>query len=1044
MSDVIIRPIDIDRDAESLAVMWNESDLQWPGAWTDGVPWTAELVRRVEEEDRNLVTFVAEVDGKIVGYCSFQDGHRDLFGEGYLALLNVHPGYQKRSIGRRLIQATIERSVQEKFPRQTLGTWSANFKAVPTYKKTGHFWTPESSVWMQNFIPGALQMPLAKPFFEKHDWYACYARELTQSWDDERWEGLKVFTQHWEAGDEALTIWIDREARAPVAVETDEVQVAAIAADIEPLTGDEVALRWRVVNKGAEPLRVHVHAVGDKGLAIDHRVTFDVAPGETAERSAPVKVAGDAPSRKEDGTAPAVRSLIQLNDREVELFSGLRAKKAFSLDTAPGSLTVAPGVPAAVALQLHNERPQPAGVTLRLTPPEGLGVSWREHRVTVPAKGHVTVPLEVTAAAEAVYTLPVWVGFDGEGAPEPLSESLALFSVGAGGLLVQRSGGSVRLETDSLRVTVGAESGAIRLEEKVSRRTMVSVFPRIGPPYYPGEFDKVTFDLALEQRGARAVVTMSGAARYTKGLYLYQELTLSPTGLATLSSRVENRGGEARSVAIQYLLRGTGRDEEMVALALPLGIVHAAGWDLPASWADLPRDTAAYAEPWYAWERDGAVGGFAWGEGYTTLDISWSSTITTDKLAVAPGERSPEARLALWAGCGDWRDLRRVALSWAGRAPELLPPAARPVTMARLDPSIIATVDDEVSARLVVDTTQARVDDGVVTLDGCGLAPDPQSVAVPRLSKDAPQVHPVRLALPARALGVYGGSAQLRMPLAERRAPFTVLRLGTGGAVAVWSEERAGQVVWAIDNGLSRFVVAPGYGPSVIGWYLGDDRNQLHSHFPEPQGFSWVYPWYGGIHPELVPDRSGADEGMLHRERCVSAQPVEVAAAGLTWRGVRLTVQPTEHKLKDLGIEIDYTTLGGGNVLRQAWRLRNLRGSEQWAQMDTRVTAALGADPIGLTALAEGIHRGPTNTSIFVGGQRWAALRNDGTGRTLLVAGRKNDLSLFDSGQYGRVISIGRRARLAANATEEMVHYFVLADTWEQAQGYTALCDLED
>ena len=74
--------------------------------------------------------------------------------------------------------------------------------------------------------------------------------------------------------------------------------------------GDCVTLRWRVVNKGAESLRVHVHAVGDKGLSIDHRVSFDVAPGETAERSAPVKVATDASGRRDDGTAPAVRSAL--------------------------------------------------------------------------------------------------------------------------------------------------------------------------------------------------------------------------------------------------------------------------------------------------------------------------------------------------------------------------------------------------------------------------------------------------------------------------------------------------------------------------------------------------------------------------------------------------------------------------------------------------------------------------------------------------------------------------------------------------------------
>jgi len=377
MSDVIIRPINIEQDTEGLAAMWNASDLQWPGSWNNGVPTTAAMVREWCEDERDLVVYVAEVDGEIAGYCSFEAGSGSALDEGYLGLLNVHPKYQKRSIGRKLIQATIERSVQQGWKRQTLGTWTANFKAVPTYKKTGHFWTPDSAVWMQNFIPGALQIPLAKPFFEKHNWYDSYVRKLEQCEDDQRWEGLKVFTQHWEADGEALTIWIDREARAPVAIETDAVQVAAIAENITPLTGEPVNLRWRVINKTAQPLEVCLHAQGDKGLSIDHRDAFSVPAGQTVERVAEVKVDPDAGPEKDDGTAPAVRSLVRVGNDEVELFSGLRVKKALRLDSAPAQLSLTPGVATPINLQLHNERPQTTTVTLILTPPEGLALDHR-------------------------------------------------------------------------------------------------------------------------------------------------------------------------------------------------------------------------------------------------------------------------------------------------------------------------------------------------------------------------------------------------------------------------------------------------------------------------------------------------------------------------------------------------------------------------------------------------------------------------------------------------------------------------------------------
>ena len=44
MSEYTIRPYD-PADNASLAVMWNESDDQWPGTFTGGVPMTEESVR---------------------------------------------------------------------------------------------------------------------------------------------------------------------------------------------------------------------------------------------------------------------------------------------------------------------------------------------------------------------------------------------------------------------------------------------------------------------------------------------------------------------------------------------------------------------------------------------------------------------------------------------------------------------------------------------------------------------------------------------------------------------------------------------------------------------------------------------------------------------------------------------------------------------------------------------------------------------------------------------------------------------------------------
>jgi RimJ/RimL family protein N-acetyltransferase len=997
------------------------------------------MVREWPLDMRRVAAFVAEVDGQIVGYCDFSESFMDRDGEGYLPLLGVHPQYHGQSIGRRLIQATIDYALKVGWERQTLGTWPANFKAVPAYKKTGHFWTPDTAAWMQNFIPGALQLSLAKPFFARHDWYDSYVREIRQEEDEQRWEGLKVFTQHWEADGEALTIWIDRGTRTPVAVETDELLVAAIPEETEPLAGSKVALRYRLVNKGREALHVHLHALGGQGLGIDHRAAFEVAPGTTYEHSAEVQVADDAPWSVEYGDAPAVRSILRLNDQEVELFPGIRARKPLSLDTIPGKITLAPGVAQTVNLQLHSELKQEVKLALLLTLPEGLRADWTERRVEVPAGGHVSVPLTLTASSEAVYSLPLRVTVEGEDRPKPLSEVLTVFSLGAGGLLTQRQGNAVRLETDALRVTVEARGGTISVEEKASRLRLASTFQGLGRPYWPSDFRKVDFDLSLEMRGGRAVVHMSAEPRGYPGLLLHGEFALSATGLGTFRYYLENRGSVAYTRRFRFGVGTSDRGRERMTLPLKGGLVQSVAADYPAAWQDAPLEPDAYAEPWFAWERDGLVAGVAWDKGTVKINTQFQIALDSDDIAVAPGQRSGEARFALYAGRGDWRRAREAALQWAGIPVEDDAPTVRPSALARVEPEVLLTTADEADARLIVDTFSYRAMSGRASLCAQGgLAVEPASVPVADLSRGQPLERKVHFALPKGTLGVFRGQAHLELPLSAETRSFAVARLGTGTPVTVTEGERAGQSVWMVHNGLSTLVVAPEFGPSMIAWEQGG-VNQLWSAFPKPQSLSWVYPWFGGIVVSLTPAGMNLPSGCIYRDHFAAQAVTMPDSSGLPWRGVRLGTQPSKKELQGVMIEADYLTLGGSNVLKLIYRLHNLRSTEQTVSPGIGVACRLGGEATELTLQGEGIAHGRTMWATVISGQHWGALSHERTGKTLLLMGPRPDVLLFDWWQYGRLLGAGDAVRLAGDAVRELVYYLVLADSLEQAKEYLVL-----
>lgn len=1037
MSELIIRPIDIEKDAERLADMWNTSDLQWPGSWTDGVPYTAEQVCAHHEAGRMLVVFVAEIEDHIVGYCSFMEDGRHP-GEGYLALLNVDPRFQKRSIGRKLIQATIDRAVQEGWKRQTLGTWPANFKAVPTYKKTGHFWTPESSVWMQNFVPGALQMSLAKPFFARHDWYGCYVRELEQTHDVQEWEGLKVFTQHWEAEGEALTIWIDREARAPVAVETDALQIAAIASDIEPLAGTEVDLRWRLINKGDAPVRVYLHAMGDKGIAIDHRDAFDVPAGETIERTASVRVAHDAPPAKDDGTAPAVKSILRLNDDEIELFSGMRVRQPLRVDTAPNDILVQPGRTRDINLQLHSELDEPVTVTLSMVPPKGLSLDWLHKQVTIPAKGHISVPLAIIASDEAVYSIPLRLDRKGKGDIEPVKYTIEVFSLDAGGMLVHRAGNDLRVETDTMSWRINAKEATLKVENVALRHGVLSLTPSFGPPYWPSEFHNASFDLEHEMCAGRVVVRLSAEAKYSKGLWMHVTYALSPTGLCTVNCMLENRGTETYTKRIHLGLGTADRDAEWMAVPLPQGTVHAKATVYPMVWDDAPRDASQYAEPWMAWEFKGTAAGIAWDDATSQVNVGWRLSMNTVECSIAPGERSRVAAYAVAVTHGNWRDVRRQFATWRGSANEAAT-VERPVERVTVEPAIVVTTKEHATAALRVDSASSYETRGTLTLHGQdGLTVEPETIEITLLKRGQPLEQTVQLDIPQGQIGLLTGSARLSTELTEATAPIRVLRIGTDSPVDVHESERAGHAIWTIDNGVNQFTVAPGFGPSMVGWQrVGVEL--LDSHFPTPAGRSWAYPWFGGLHALLLPDNSHCWEGFLHKET-LTARAIETHdATGIAWRGVRLCCTPKHRDLRGLEIELDYLTVGQSPVCKHVYRMRNLWGTERQFHVGTNLTCSLGADATDLIGRGPDLIRRPTNWYRELCALPWAALTNPHTGLTLIMVGQQGDVTLIDQGQCGRILGSVKKQRLDGRGVCELTYYLAVADSWEAAQAYLAL-----
>jgi ribosomal protein S18 acetylase RimI-like enzyme len=81
---------------------------------------------------------VADDEGKIVGWCDALPGSVSA-GAAHIARLGmgVHPAYRGRKLGRRLLEATIEKVRQAGLEKIELSVYSSNLPAIALYRKLG-------------------------------------------------------------------------------------------------------------------------------------------------------------------------------------------------------------------------------------------------------------------------------------------------------------------------------------------------------------------------------------------------------------------------------------------------------------------------------------------------------------------------------------------------------------------------------------------------------------------------------------------------------------------------------------------------------------------------------------------------------------------------------------------------------------------------------------------------------------------------------------------------------------------------------------------
>ncbi len=1020
-------------DPERMARFWNEASYGWPGGGWD--PKTALEMKGFLRDQRRLGRFVAELDGNIVAYCDVNAKPNEK-NSAYIPLLNAHPKYHGKGIGKAVLLRSIERVYELGIPRVDLHTWPGNLKAVPLYKKSGFMWSPEEQwgVLMQNFTPGARRHPIAQEFFRKHDWYRTIKRDLSLTADDHKRGKVRVYPYLWEEDGDRLRMVYDRKSWGLVEVETNDFLIACYLDDEKLIAGAPQRIRWEIVNRRLESVEVALVASADEGIKLDYKEMFLLA--DRAEITSEFEVDPSIREKEREPRAPIIRTDVILDGMPVRLEAGFETKQAlgFGLD-AVGHL-LRPGRPERVVVQGFSELDQPVKATVRLWGAGGISIEPAVHQVEIRARGTVEMPVTVIGAQSRSAQIKAEAEVKARKLTiKPKAGDLHLHFGRPGEVIGHVDKDNVVLESALLHVYINRRGGWANVGDKIHNRWQAAGIgqPQLGVPFSWDEFFETRCEARIERDGERLTAVLTTESTYRPGIWLERRITLSNLPIVEIADSILN-GTSARFEG--QIKRGANLRGKWITSMTRKGLVRSPGGSAARSGPEhrIPKEEEHWPETWVAMDDAQDVAcGLLWTPAYRVHTHGWWNEIDHVLPAVEPGQSVTAPTMYLFVGDGDYNTVRRWWQNLYG------PRVYREVGVAEtrepfafgLRPDPVVIHGKEASAKLIVDSVGQIEFDGTLRVsapDGIRIAPKSaefKKISEARgLSKTAAVSR--QSSLPEGGYFVEVAAQVDRIIYRERNAVVVL-----GDPKATVSVARAGEKgeLYRIDNGVLALTVAPGFKGSAISLERGGEQ-LLHSAYPEARPFSWMNPWFGGIEPNL--GSLGRD---LYQETFSAREITRRGSQGIAWQGVRVSCSPKHERGRHQALGVDYLLAPGSNVIALAVRTTRRAGTSGWVDGWIEAFPVLGGSHLDALLSAADDSRASRIRCDFdghVASGTWVMAQNPKAGQTAFITCYRAE---HKQGTNGRIFGIegyslrgSRSGQHEAGETRETIFYLGFAE----------------
>jgi RimJ/RimL family protein N-acetyltransferase len=949
--------------AEDIAQMWNTWNDLWPGGFTQGIPYTAERVKKQYEQMSAIALLIAidKETNKPVGSCTLHPNWRDNEA-AYIGTLGVSPDVLNKKVGKQLLLESLRISSSKGYTRVDLNTWAGNMRAVPLYKKVGMMWDPDGQgLTMFDYIPGILGHPLCAPFFNllngEDEWYNAHVRNPTQAPDSYTKDGMSIYPYEFRKDDASLSVTVDKYARGITAVSRtlagQKMSVEARVSSHEVLCGLPYTYSMTIENGSSEELRVAVKLKGFEGLKFDETSNkkFVIKPRTSEIWEVPFHLTTSASLFRDNIKTSFVSAEVTINGEISELHTGMKIRSPAEIRMRWGESRISGGGKSSIPITINSNLDQKsiARVNLQGIPPE-MQIDMSSPTIELGPHEQGGTILEVNTSEKLVEgTYDIWLSLfldiDNDHKVETRKFRIPLFCLGKKDVAIG--------EDDRLLQTIivtpyytarFAREGAILEIQDLYSQTSPSLLQssEIGPPFgiHPFRFAERTVQTSSSDTGL--VVSMK--AKHPDRPLVVEDRAIFEfgTGVIKYEQWVENVGTESHSFQSRLVGRGGGFNFASGQVFVPFsdGILSEPLGNFLFGYPAIPTNPSAYAEGWVSIENIDTSIGQMWDlEKVEEIRINNGqlSVLKFPAINLEPGQMRKITDSWLVTNARNWMDIQRLWKSRVARNyPDRFTPTSDRVIERLLDvksePIILSHVSDahgSVHFQNPLSVSHGGIFDLIPPVGWTALLKS-RSGKVKELPTEVQFTTDTSFNLLLKptskikdTFGIYKGLCNVKMEY-NITEPITVAVLGTtSDAVQVLEGNEQGCKVHRVRNGLIEFAVSEDYGGCLFSLKNKKGVEFLVSSFPKatPRPGAPFDNYHGGIQPLIFDDDMGEAmaKARTNSEK-MSAKPYQRgfwSGIEISWRG---RIQQTT---RGIDSHLRYITAQGCPLIVIEWQIVN-------------------------------------------------------------------------------------------------------------------------